>query len=217
MTRKAYLPMRNEPAESKDYYPTPPDATRAFLHTWTETQGFDLISPDRVVWEPACGEGHMAEVIREYNPHFLIASDIHDRGYGQVHNFMDDSEGSLTREAEGKGCNVIMTNPPFNMAEEFVVRALRVSMQYVAMLVRVQFLEGRGRYERLWGHHSCSDLYRPTHCFSYVSRVHMVKNRIATRGDGGGSLTLAWLVWDKLAFPRRDPAIKFYHIDNRPR
>ena len=41
-----------------DYYPTPPDVTHALMR-------FLHLHPCRV-WEPACGDGAMAEVLKQY-------------------------------------------------------------------------------------------------------------------------------------------------------
>jgi hypothetical protein len=43
--------------------------------------------PHHSVWEPACGEGHMAKVLKEYFGR-LDASDIYPYGYGEVLDFL---------------------------------------------------------------------------------------------------------------------------------
>lgn len=58
-----------------DFYPTPPDVTHALMK-------FLRIHPCNVVWEPACGDGAMAEVIKQYG-HDVIASDLRHTGYGE--------------------------------------------------------------------------------------------------------------------------------------
>ena len=208
--RKAYLPKRNADGDGPDFYPTPPDATRAFLRTYEEEIGEPIVHRDECVWEPACGEGHMSKVLRDHTP-YVLSTDKHDRGYGKVMDFMD-AQNPDYRAIEDKYIDLVMTNPPFNLAEEFIVRALCVSKERVAMLLRFQFLEGRGRLERLWNHRLAT-LYRPRHIFMYAKRVHMVMNRIPNRHDGGGSLTMAWFVWDKQAEP--DRFIRLWIIDNR--
>ncbi|HEY3790599.1 MAG TPA: hypothetical protein VGM09_02125, partial [Bradyrhizobium sp.] len=44
----------------------------------------------------------------------------------------------------------IITNPPFGLAIEFALRALELVTEGVALLVRVQWLESAGRYEKLF-------------------------------------------------------------------
>ena len=61
-TSHAVMAQRFEAKDSLDDFPTPPWATRALL---------EHVIPDkdlagRSVWEPACGAGHMAKVLKEY-------------------------------------------------------------------------------------------------------------------------------------------------------
>jgi hypothetical protein len=72
----------------------------------------------------------------------VIASDIFDYGYGTApHDFRYDEP--LTRP------DWIITNPPFSIACKFTLRALDLATEGVAMLVRTQWIEGIGRYEKL--------------------------------------------------------------------
>jgi hypothetical protein len=52
-----------------------------FMRNRAPRIGFDLSRSK--IWEPACGEGHMAEPLREYCDD-IIASDLHDYGYGEA-------------------------------------------------------------------------------------------------------------------------------------
>ena len=64
--------MTKKPREDNDFYPTPPDMTRALLNVETFP---------RVIHEPACGDGAMAHELGNagYN---VVATDLIDRGYG---------------------------------------------------------------------------------------------------------------------------------------
>ncbi len=75
---RAIMGSRQEPDDSLDFSPTPPWATRALIERVFPTMN---ISPASLtsVHEPACGQGHMAEVLREYFT-AVTATDIH--GYG---------------------------------------------------------------------------------------------------------------------------------------
>ncbi len=55
-----------------DYYATPPEVTRAIL---------DEEVLEGSILEPACGEGHISEVLKEYYPsQEVISTDLIDRG-----------------------------------------------------------------------------------------------------------------------------------------
>ena len=59
----AVMAQRREPPDALDYFPTPPWATRALFRHVLPVLGVEAIGR---VWEPACGEGHMAAVIAEF-------------------------------------------------------------------------------------------------------------------------------------------------------
>ena len=135
----AVMARRREPPDALDYFPTPPWATRALFRRVLPALGGETIAS---VWEPACGEGHMAEVVTEFARGQVIASDIFNYGYGQVHDFLSDDP--LRRP------QWIITNPSFVEACEFTLRALDLANEGVAMLVRTQWIEGIGRYEKMF-------------------------------------------------------------------
>jgi hypothetical protein len=60
---RAVMGSRQEPDDSLDFFPTPPWATRALFERVLPHSGIDKIDS---AWEPACGEGHMLQVIEEY-------------------------------------------------------------------------------------------------------------------------------------------------------
>ena len=136
----AVMAQRREPPDALDCFPTPPWATRALFRLLLPAIGADTIG---IAWEPACGEGHMAEVVAEFARGQVVASDIFDYGYGQAPiDFVNDEP--LARP------EWIITNPPFNLACEFTLHALDLASAGVAMLCRTTWIEGRGRYEKLF-------------------------------------------------------------------
>jgi hypothetical protein len=83
---RAIMSSRGQPAKSLDFSPTPPWATRALMEHVMPVLG---VREFHSGWEPACGEGHMAEVLREFFEE-VIATDVFDYGYGDaVHDFLD--------------------------------------------------------------------------------------------------------------------------------
>ena len=65
---------RNANLDGPDFYPTPPWATYALM----ENESF---SGD--VWECACGDGAMSDVISRYVPK-VHSSDLYDHGFGET-------------------------------------------------------------------------------------------------------------------------------------
>lgn len=133
-----------------EFYPTPPEATRA------------LLSVERFVgsiWEPACGDGRIAREFEAagYN---VVATDIADYGYGQPGT--DFLEQRIPR-----ACNIV-TNPPYGrgLADRFINQALRFCERTggtVAMLLNIASLCHPDRHDsfitrpplRIWALDDC--------------------------------------------------------------
>lgn len=174
----AVMARRAEPADSLDFFPTPPWATRAFCQ---------IVLPQIWPWpdvyagtafDPACGEGHMAVALGEYFDQ-VEASDIHPYGFGAVADFLHDD----VRPA----ADWIITNPPFNQAEEFVTKGLQLARRGVAMLVRTAFVEGAARHRNLFAR-------RPPQAIAqFVERVPMHRGRWEPRGKT--ATAYCWMVW----------------------
>jgi len=109
-----------------DYYPTPPEATQALLRV----EKFS-----RKIWEPACGDGSMS-IVLENAGYEVMSTDLIDYGYGEApHDFLTSD----------RTCENIITNPPFILAEKFVELGLQRTTGKVALLCKLQFLEGAKR------------------------------------------------------------------------
>ena len=115
-----------------DFFPTPPDVTKAFI------QACPL--PDGVWCEPAVGEGHIIEAVGKRAN--WVTFDVRDVAAPGLSDFHDRCN-FLEYNVPGK-FDVLITNPPFYLAEEFVRKALSCAT-HVAMLLRLAFLESRKR------------------------------------------------------------------------
>lgn len=167
---------RSEPPDSLDYFPTPPWATRAFVqHVMIPELG---AKPGDSVWEPACGEGHMAAVLAETFK-ATFASDVFDYGYGYVRDFLDREPGEVAPDW-------IVTNPPFIAGEAFTLQALAIAREGVALLVRLQWLEGEAR-SRLFSSHP------PALVAVSAERIPMHRGRWEPAGSTATSY--AWVCW----------------------
>lgn len=176
----AVMQQRSEPHDSLDDFPTPPWATRA-LCEWLQSGAPSLPLDMYSCREPAANRGHMANALIEYFG-LVLASDIHDYGVGyRVDDYLfgpDQSQVDFT-----------ITNPPFKLAEQFIERAIRTSKIGCAVIVRAAFLEGVGRYQRLFSETP------PTHVLQFTERVVMHKGKLSAKGST--ATAYAWLVWLK--------------------
>ncbi len=177
-TSHAVMAQRTEPADSPDDFPTPPWATRALIeHVLDDKSALKDLS----CLEPACGAGHMARALLEYFGE-VRSADAYAYGYADVRDF-------LTYPYETNAVDWVITNPPFRLAEEFVLRALRIARQGVAILARTVFLESVGRYKGIF------QTTPPTKFAQFVERVPMVRGRLDGRATTATGY--AWLVWGK--------------------
>ncbi|WP_216825905.1 hypothetical protein [Sulfitobacter sp. SK012] len=123
----------------------------------------------------------MAAPLAEYFGQ-VTATDIYDYGYGGVSDF-------LTSDMPAGSHDWVITNPPFRLAEEFILRGLDAARRGVAVLVRTVFLESVGRYERLFS------TTPPSTVAQFVERVPMVKGRLDKKASTATGY--AWVVWEK--------------------
>lgn len=174
------------PSDSLDFFPTPPWATRAFLAV-LENRGW--VEPGQTVWEPACGEGHMAEPLREAFAR-VYASDVHDYGCGYAAgSFLGDEGLELDVARPPFKPDWIITNPPFNLALPFLRRALEQAEVGVAFLARLAWVESQERFHDVFS-------WRPPALIAQsVDRIPMLEGRY----DPSASTTMAyaWFVWLK--------------------
>lgn len=173
--------MRLEPPNALDFFPTPPWATRSLLeHVLRPRSAITFTS----CVEPAAGQGHMAEVLREYFDE-VRASDIHDYGAGYpVRDAITDG-GFLDQPTPV--CGWWITNPPFNKAMEFALQGLDLARHGVALLCRTPWTESIERYEGLFRER------RPSVIAQFVERVPMHKGRWVV--NGATTTAYAWFVW----------------------
>lgn len=159
--------------QKEDFYATEPKATEWLCK-------LEHFATD--VWEPACGMGHISEVMKEHG-YRVRSSDLVNRGYGDIADFLAMDNVSWHGD--------IITNPPYKYAQEFVEKALQIIDEgnKVAMFLKLTFLEGKARKE----------LFRKFP----PKKVYVASGRIkcAIDGDfnrGGSSVTAyAWFVWEK--------------------
>jgi hypothetical protein len=162
-----------------DFYPTPERGTLALLN-------HEIFNGD--IWECACGDGSMGKVIETFG-YNIIATDLFPRDYGYELDFLTSTKLLAPN---------IVTNPPFKFAQQFLEHALELGVRKLALLCKIQFLEGVKRSIILEN--------------SPLSKVLVFRRRLTimregTKPKGGGMMTYAWFIWEKELFkscPRID-------------
>src|SRR5262249_27488741 len=110
----------------------------------------------------------------------VYSSDLYDRGYGEIgHDFL----------APKQFADNIVTNPPYNCAEGFVVSGLAHSRRKFALLLRLAFLEGANRANSIFTRTP------PARVWVLSERHTFYLKGIDPKGSG--TTAYAWFVWDK--------------------
>jgi hypothetical protein len=133
----------------------------------------------------ACGKhGHIVDVLRRHG-HRVIGSDLVD--YGRPDFFA--RRDFLLEQKAPDGCEAIVTNPPFKLAEQFVAHALELCPR-VVMLLRLAFMESERRTPILEG-------VGLKHIFVFRKRLPMM-HRAGWEGRKANSgMAFGWFCWDR--------------------
>jgi hypothetical protein len=179
----------NKRRRELDFYPTPPEVTHALMK-------FITLPNHSVIWEPACGEGAMVDVLSQYGDsvkdghfvydsygsrgHRVIASDIRETNI--CHKPIDFLSTSLP------DIDAIITNPPFNLSEAFIRHALSQS-PVVAMLLKSQYWHATKRIKLF-------DEFTPSYVLALSWRPDFLFD---TRKPGdkkaAPTMEVVWTVW----------------------
>lgn len=153
-----------------DFYPTPDFAT------------IELLKREKFngsIYECACGDGAIAKLLPKENK--IYATDLYDRGYGK------SGVDFIKHDFKGWKCNNIITNPPYSLAQDFIEKALQVTTDKVAMLLKLQFLEGAKRY----------DMFKSTpfkKILVFSKRLTLSRNGVKQKNSG--MICFAWFIWE---------------------
>lgn len=172
-----------EEREENDFYATHPSVVEAFLKQLKK----DKIKLRHPVWECACGKGHISETLYR-NGYYVWSSDLIDRGY--KHSFICDflrTTAYDTEDFEG----TILTNPPFNLADKFLEKAMEITKEgtQIIFFLKVQFLEGKARYKLF-------QKYPPKYIYLNSSRQYTAKNGDFEKYKHKPNFYI-WCVWKK--------------------
>ena len=163
--------------KERDLYETPAWVTEALL---------PHIRPRmEVIWEPAAGSGKIATVLQTKYP-IVYQWDVEPTPNLNLRcSFLDFGE-------EPDGYEAIITNPPYELASEFVEQSLRLTEKaagFVAMLLRTDFDHAKTR----------SHLFRD--CPAFAKKLVLTRRIVWFEPQPGAkgkspSFNHAWFIWD---------------------
>lgn len=165
-----------------DFYPTPSNVTTALLNFLDMPQG-------RTIWEPACGDGAMSRVMESMG-YTVFSTDINIKCYG------DGGIDYLT--CYNINADAIITNPPFNLSEQFIIKAVQEARSTVAILLKSQYWHAKSRlalFEKL----------SPSYVLPLTWRPDFLEHeRKPGEKKGNPTMEVAWSVWQKRSKSQND-------------
>ena len=155
---------------AEDWYVEPRWLVDALLNV-------EAIPKTSMVWDPSCGGGTIPIAVTSRGVS-CRASDIVNRGYGEVSDFF----------SEKRSADVIISNPPYGVIEKYIQHALGLTKDRVIILARLALLESQSR-----------QVFFNT---TPIARIWVSSRRASMPPGGsdikakGGTIAFAWFVWD---------------------
>lgn len=153
-----------------DLYETPYSMTSQLL---------DVVVFKGSIFEPSCGKGAIVKVLKK-------------RGYKNI-RYSDLDTGHDFLKYKGDKFNCVVTNPPFSLAYEFLLKAKKVAKKKIAFLLPLNYLHGIQRYEGWYSNVK----FKLKYVYVFV-RAPMFGDKL--RKDGKyrtGMMVMAWYIWSR--------------------
>lgn len=151
-----------------DFYPTTPEPIYALIESLMGEMDLSQID----VWECACGDGAMSRILEQ---HFksVVSTDLIDRGYGDT--------GVDFLKTMGLLAPVIITNPPFKLAEKFIRHGHALGAEMIILLLKSTYWHAASRVPLFVKHPPC--------------HVAPLTFRVDFTGQGSPTMDVSWFFW----------------------
>jgi hypothetical protein len=160
MTPMQRIATRQPVLTGRDLYTTEPKDVERFILAIQR----DKIEIPVPIWEPAAGRGDITKTLWKYGYKPIWSSDI----YRYEDEDITVLEGDFFTFQDAGPYKTIITNPPFNEQETFLVHALSMGVD-VIFFVRLSFLTSIRRYKIF-------QQYKPSYVYVYSSRACCYKD-----------------------------------------
>lgn len=139
--------------------------------------------PHLPIWECASGENNLVYPLEQVG-YKVITSDIVERNapIDYVEDFLQ------TKELRAP---IILTNPPYREAKEFILHSIELGAKYVYMFLKTTFLEGQERYSDLFSK------YPPKEIWVFSKRVQVALNNNPEEFKKSSAVSYSWFIWEK--------------------
>jgi len=169
---------------TNDRYLTPPWAIKRFVEEFPWSARFGDEGTIRAI-EPAYGEGNIIRVLNEH-PQLQYfewqAIDIQEPEFDLPNNTDFSRNNFLDVDFGEDNFDLLITNPPFSLAMEYVTKGLKIA-EHVILMLRLNFL----------GSHKRNKFFREN-----MPNTYVLPNRVSYTANGkADSCEIAWMHWDR--------------------
>lgn len=163
----------NKNRPSSDFYQTPPSMVEQLL----EVEDFK-----GSILEPCCGKFSISNVL--------------ESKFKNVTKYDLDTGTDFLKET--RRFDNIITNPPFRLAKEFILKAFEITNDKVAMLLPLNYLHGLERFEKIYSQKHLDKVY-------VFLRYPMLTQEVRPDGKySTGMQVYAWFIFrpNKVCIPK---------------
>jgi len=188
---KCYSRVNKGQRKESDFYQTPYSLTEQLFEN-------EVFHQTCSVLEPACGEGAIVKVLRKH---------FHTSRVRYYDKKWDDTSLRYDFLAEHRKWDYIITNPPYSLANEFIIKCCECAEYKFALLLPLNYLQGQYRYDKIYKKQYIGDHFILSRVYVFT-RMPMLSESI--REDGKyetGMQALAWFVWRKDCYHYEKPQI----------
>jgi hypothetical protein len=180
MTGKNFSTNNTGGRRKADFYETP------YSLTWLILGKEKLVDS---ILEPACGKGAITRAFSDFGY-------LNFTSYDKEKNFLNET----------KKYDTVITNPPYSLEKEFILKAKEISNKKILFLLPLSYLHGKWRYDNIW-----NDKDYPLSSVYVFTRYPMLGEPLRKDGKHNtGMMVYAWFVWEKMY--KGDPVIRW--LDN---
>jgi len=145
----------------------------------------DILKLDKnsSILEPCTGNGHIAKTLQELGYFYIWTNDLIERDFP-----LFQSIDFLNMKLDVEKFDIVIMNPPFKLAKEFIIKALEYSDK-VVVIARLDLLESKKRKE-------INNKYLE-HVYVHTKRARFAKGGIEELFKKSTSMSTAWFVYNK--------------------
>lgn len=117
------------------------------------------------------------------------------KGNGAISNIVGGTSYDIEKDflKETEQYDTIITNPPFSLAQEFILKAKEIARKKIIFLLPLSYLHGKKRFDTIW-----TDKSFPLSRIYVFTRYPMLGEKLREDGKHNtGMMVYAWYVWEK--------------------